>query len=110
MGLPARVKEIQATLDPEVHEAFARDYTRRRKSLLITYLLLPLGFHYLYLERIVLLVAFVSTAGGLFIWTIVDLFRIPGMVARQNESIAWTLTTQYRANSDRIGKVAGFLA
>jgi TM2 domain-containing membrane protein YozV len=110
MGLPAGVKEIQATLDPEVHEAFARDYTRRRKSLLITYLLLLMGFHYLYLGRIGLQFAFFLTAGGLFIWTIADLFRIPGMVARQNEDIAWTLTTRYRPDSDRIGKRADFLA
>ena len=50
--LPPGIVAIQAKLDPEKQEAFARDYVKRRKSLLIAYPLFLLGWHYLYLGKL----------------------------------------------------------
>jgi hypothetical protein len=69
-----------------------------------------LGWHYLYLGKISLQVAFLVSLGGFFVWAIVDLFRLPGMVARRNEDIAWDLMSQYRAGAEPMGGLAEFLA
>jgi len=110
MGLPAGVKAAQAKLDPKLQEAFARDYARRRKSLLIAYLLCLLGWHYLYLGKISLQFAFWITLGGFLVWGLVDLFRLPGMVARRNEETAWALMSQYRTGQEPMGRLPEFLA
>lgn len=109
MGLPARVKEIAEKLDPENRKAFEHHYMRRRKSLLIAYLLCLLGWHYLYLGKIGLQFAFFISVGGFLLWLLVDLFRLPGMVARQNEGIAGELLSLYRTDDGHIGKLADFL-
>ncbi len=110
MGLPAAIKAEQAKLDPDAQQAFERDYTRRRKSLLIAVLLCLLGWHYLYLGKIGLQFLFWITLGGFLVWGLVDLFRLPGMVAKQNEGIAWDLMSQYRTRAEPIGPLADFLA
>jgi hypothetical protein len=109
MGLPANVKAAQAKLDPKMQEAFARDYLRRRKLLLIAYLLWVLGWHYLYLGKIGLQFAFLTTLGGFLVWGLVDLFRLPGMVARQNEGIVWDLMSQYRTGAEPMARLPEFL-
>jgi TM2 domain len=108
MGLPASIHGELSKLDPKLQEEFTRKYTRRRKSLLIAYLLCLLGWHYLYLGRITLQIAFLATMAGFLIWGLVDLFRLPGMVARQNEGIAWDVMSEYRTQST--GRLADFLA
>jgi hypothetical protein len=110
MALPARIKAIQAKLDPELWETFAREYTKRRKLLLIAYLLWFLGWHYLYLGKFRLQFAFLSTIGGFFIWGLVDLFRLPSMVARHNEEIARDLISQYTTDAEPMGKLPEFLS
>jgi hypothetical protein len=110
MGLPASVKALQVKIDPEMRDAFARDYSRRRKKLLIAYLLYLLGWHYLYLGKLGLQVAFLTTLGGFFLWGLVDLFRLPGMVARVNEGIAGELATLYGAAQETMGRLPGFLS
>jgi hypothetical protein len=109
MGLPASVKALQEKIDPEMRNAFARDYSRRRKKLLIAYLLFLLGWHYLYLGKLGLQVAFLITLGGFFLWGLVDLFRLPGMVARINEGIARELATLYGAAQETMGRLPEFL-
>jgi len=97
MKLPTAVEAAQAKLDPEMRNAFVHDYVKRRNSLLVAYITwLLLGWHYLYLGTIGLQFAFWFTAGGLFIWWFLDLFRMPGVVARHNEDVARELMTQYR--------------
>ena len=96
MGLPASIKGELFKLDPKIQEEFTRKYTRRSKSLLIAYLLCLIGWHYLYLGKIALQIAFLTTMAGFLIWGLVDLFRLPRMVARQNEGIAREVMSEYR--------------
>jgi TM2 domain len=98
MGLPRVVTAAAAKLDPAARKSFHRDYARRRKSLAVAYLAwLLLGWHYLYLGRIGLQLAFWLTAGGFVVWWLIDLFRLPGVVGRHNEDLARELVAQYRA-------------
>ena len=46
-----------------------------------------LGVHYFYLNKPVINIIYWLTAGGLGIWMIIDLFRIPGMVKDRNKAI-----------------------
>ena len=108
-GLPASIKGELSKLDPKLQDAFTRKYTRRRKSLLIAYLLCLLGWHYLYLGRITLQIAFLVTMAGFLIWGLVDLFRLPGMVARQNEGIAWDVMSRYGTGVQNMGGLPEFL-
>ena len=97
MGLPEAVKTARAKLDPKMQKAFTRDYSRRKKSLLVAYIAwLLLGWHYLYLGKVGVQFAFWFTAGGLFLWWVLDLIRLPGVVARHNEDVARELMAQYR--------------
>ena len=43
------------------------------------------GVHYFYLNKPVINIIYWLTAGGLGIWMIIDLFRIPGMVKDRNK-------------------------
>ncbi len=96
MGLPAAVKIAQAKLDPKMQKAFARDYSRRKKSLLVAYVSwLLLGWHYLYLGKVALQFAFWFTGGGFLARWLIDLVRLPGVVARRNEDVARELMAQY---------------
>ena len=45
------------------------------------------GVHYFYLNKPVINIIYWLTAGGLGIWMIIDLFRIPGMVRLRNKEI-----------------------
>ena len=100
MGLPAAVKAAQTKLDPKMQKLFAREYSKRKKSLLFAYLAwFLLGWHYLYLKRVGLQFAFWVTLGGLFVWWLLDFFRLPGLVGRLNEDTARELMVQYRAMS-----------
>lgn len=52
----------------------------------IAYLLWFLfGVHYFYLNKPALNILYWITFGGLCIWSIIDLFRIPGMVRQYNK-------------------------
>jgi hypothetical protein len=55
------------------------------------------GWHYLYLRRVGLQLAFWVTLGGFGIWWLVDLFRVAGLVNRMNEDMARELMVQYKA-------------
>ncbi len=45
------------------------------------------GVHYFYLNKPVINIIYWLTAGGLGIWMIIDLFRIPGMVRSRNKEV-----------------------
>ena len=45
------------------------------------------GVHYFYLNKPVINIIYWLTAGGLGIWMIIDLFRIPGMVKDRNKAV-----------------------
>jgi TM2 domain-containing membrane protein YozV len=97
MGLPEAVRIASAKLDPKMQKAFARDFAKRKKSLIgpcVAWLFL--GWHYLYLGKIGLQFAFWITFGGVFFWWLRDFFRLPGIVALHNEDMARRLMAEYR--------------
>lgn len=58
----------------------------RQKDMGLAYLFWFLfGVHYFYLNKPVINIIYWLTAGGLGIWMIIDLFRIPGMVKDRNK-------------------------
>ncbi len=67
-----------------------------RKKLRWTYLRwLLLGSHYLYLRRPFTQLLFWGTLGGLLLWWLIDLTRIPRLVRRYNERALANLIEEY---------------
>lgn len=97
-SLPRPVQAGFQTLDSKTQKAFLRDLKQRRKSLGTAYLAwFLLGWHYLYLGRVLVQIAFWITFGGFLVWWLIDLFRLPGVVRRLNEDTARRLLAEYRA-------------
>jgi hypothetical protein len=97
MGVPSSVKAALGKLDPAQQKAYKRDYGRRRKSTLVAYIAwLLFGWHYLYMGRVGMQFAFWVTGGFLVVGYLIDFFRVPGMVARQNEDLARGLMAQHK--------------
>lgn len=76
-------------LNSEQQRIFVSEFERRKKSVGISYLLwFLLGWHYAYLKKWGWLILYILTAGGFFIWAIIDLFRIPKIVEQYNNDLA----------------------
>ncbi|MDG4655176.1 TM2 domain-containing protein [Chryseobacterium arthrosphaerae] len=76
-------------LNSEQKRIFISEFETRKKSVGISYLLwFLLGWHYAYLKKWGWLILYILTAGGFFIWAIIDLFRIPNMVEQYNNDLA----------------------
>lgn len=82
----------------EEKAAFRQELARRRKSTLVAYLAwLLLGWHYAYVGKWGLQLLYWITLGGCGLWILLDFFRMPGIVARYNEEVTDTITTQVAA-------------
>ena len=103
VNLPAVVRNSLAELPATRQEEFLEEYRRRAKSIGPAYILwLLLGFHYIYQRKWGLQILFWLTLGGLWLWWIVDLFRMPGMVRDYNKDVATDVMRTVRAlGSDR---------
>ena len=90
MKLPqdARIQEVYANLPLEDRLVFEYAYATQSKGLGMTYLSLLVGSHYAYLGRWNVQFAYWFTGGGLLLWMLADLFRLPGMVNRVNRVVA----------------------
>lgn len=87
--LPGLVKSEVANMSPEKQGLFLEEYRRKDRSVGVAYLLwFIIGLHYIYLGRLGWQIFYWVTLGGLLIWTLIDLFRIPGMVRERNRDIA----------------------
>jgi len=88
--LPVLVRNELVTLPAQWQQEFAEEYTRNKKSLGLAYLFLIIIFcaHYGYLKKWGLQILFWVTAGGLGIWWLIDLFRLPGLVKNYNIDLA----------------------
>lgn len=76
-------------LESEQQRIFFDEFDRRKKSITTAYILwFVLGWHYAYLRKWGWLILYILSVGGLFIWAIIDLFRIPKMVDDYNNNLA----------------------
>jgi hypothetical protein len=90
MKLPQHphIQEAYAQLRLEDRMVFEHAYALRSKGVGATYLAWMVGSHYVYLGRQKVQFAYWCTAGGLLLWALADLFRIPGMVNGVNTTVA----------------------
>lgn len=87
--LPFAVNAQVAALPEELQKEFLKEYKRRSKNILITYILqFFFPAYYLYLDKFITQIFFWLTFGGLGFWWFIDIFRIPGLVKRRNAEIA----------------------
>lgn len=83
------------SLSTEQRIYFDAEYNRRSKSSFAGYAFWVLfGFHYLYLKSVGTQFFFWITLGGFGFWWLIDLFRVPGMVADYNRSVALDIIQQ----------------
>lgn len=59
-----------------------------KKDTGLAYICWFFSLHYLYLSKPVLWIAYIFTFGGLGIWALIDLFRMPSMVQKHNLEVA----------------------
>jgi TM2 domain-containing membrane protein YozV len=99
------VRNSLADLPASRQEEFLEEYRRRAKSPAPGHILwLLLGFHHIYLRKWGTQFLFWITVGGLWIWWIVDLLRIAGMVRDYNKDIATdVMRTVTALGADRRG-------
>ena len=89
--LPSALREGLSELTPSRQEQFMEEYSRKKKSIGIAYLLwFLLGLHYVYLGKwgVTLLMWLTMCMVIGFIWWMIDIFRIPSMVRSQNMDTA----------------------
>jgi hypothetical protein len=75
--------------------------SRRRKRRYAYLAWLCLGSHYLYLDRRFTQALFWLTGGGLLLWWIADLFRLPELVARHNRKAVGELLNHWQLTFER---------
>ena len=91
--LPEKVGASLAVLTDEQQERFVEAFKSRYKRTGVAYTLFLLcGCHYAYMNRWGLQVIWWLTLGGLGVWAVIDLFRIPRLVNQYNDEVAKVLT------------------
>ena len=83
-------------LSPEDTAVFYVEYSLKRKSAGTAYILSLLFLHYAYVGRVGMtvigwLLSFATGGVTGVIWWIIDLFRIPGIVANFNSTLAMSI-------------------
>jgi len=83
------VQKKYNSLASEQKQIFIDEYNRKKKTKWVAFILwFFLGWHYAYLKKWGWLILFIFTAGGFFIWWIIDLFRVSKMVNEYNNNLA----------------------
>lgn len=97
--LPAMVRNELAKMPAQRQQEFVEEYRRKSKSLGLAYLFLLIVFalHYGYVRKWGLQVVFWLTAGGLGIWWLIDIFRLPGIVGGYNKDMATDVMRNLKA-------------
>jgi hypothetical protein len=102
MKLPQdpRIQEAYADLPLEDRMVFEHAYAVQSKGLGMTYLSLLCASHYAYLGRWNVQFAYWFTGGGLLLWMLADLFRLPGMVNEFNKAVALNALQPFQHQPD----------
>ena len=89
MGDLPLVVRHEITQRPEAHQQlFVGEYGGKRENLILTYLLWVVFSHYAYLNSWRTTLLILGTLGGLAVWWLIDIFRIPRMVRNYNRDTA----------------------
>lgn len=86
--IPPMVKSELAKLSPQKQTEFLHEFGRKAKSTGVGLLLAIIGLHYAYLGKWGMQIIFWLTGGGFFIWWLVDLFRVSGLIRDRNQDVA----------------------
>jgi hypothetical protein len=102
MKLPQhpQIQEAYAQLRLEDRMVFEHAYALRSKGIGATYLAWMVGSHYVYLGRQKVQFVYWFTAGGLLLWALADLFRIPGMVNEVNTAVVLNALKPFERQSE----------
>jgi hypothetical protein len=94
-NFPLIVDNKLSQMSSSERNTFLNEYNRRKKSVLIGYLLLiPLGWHYAYVKKWGTQILCWITLWGLLIWWLIDWFRIPFIVRRYNKDLSVKIMTE----------------
>lgn len=88
--LPSMVKTELAQMSEEKQAAFVEEYLRKKKSIGWAYffLLVCLGIPYGYIGKWGMQFVYWFTGGGLLIWWLILIFRLPALVKDYNKDVA----------------------
>lgn len=98
--LPEKVGKSLEGLTDEQQKRFLEEFESRSKRTSVAYALFLLcGCHHAYMGRWDLQVIWWLSLGGLGVWAVVDLFRIPKLVNRYNDEQAKVVTRMIKVLS-----------
>ena len=98
MAVPDIIKPSLVRLDHEQMAIFNQMYNKSARSIGLAYILwFLLGFHYIYLKKYGTAIIFWITFGGLLLWWLIDILRIPFIVKQVNEEFALTLLSKIKS-------------
>jgi hypothetical protein len=102
-NLPAMVRNELARLSAQKQQEFLEEYDRNKKSVGFAYLLwFFLGWHYAYQRKWGIQFLYWFTVGGVGIWALIDIFRVPGMIRGYNKDRAIDVMRNLVAISSRM--------
>ena len=89
-NLPTMVKAELCKMSPDKQQMFVEEYNRKKKSVGLAYffLIVCLGMPYGYLGKWGLQLVYWFTGMGFFVWFVILLFMLPGMVGNYNKDVA----------------------
>ncbi len=87
---PSTINEV-SKLDKEKQEKVINLFLSEKKKKSTGIILALFGLHYIYLGKWLLLFLFAITFGGIYIWWIIDIFRVAGMVREANDKLMYKL-------------------
>jgi len=99
-SLPAMVRNELAKLPAQKQEEFVEEFKRNGKSIGLAYVFfLFLAAHYGYMGKWGMQLLFWFTLGGFWVWWIIDIFRMSGMIQNYNKDIAMDAMRNLKAVS-----------
>ena len=86
--LPLVVRHEITQLPEAQQQLSIGEYSKKRRKLILAYLFWVIFSHYAYLNNWKLTLLMLGTLGGLAVWWLIDIFRVPRMVRNYNRDTA----------------------
>lgn len=98
--LPEQINASLSELSDEQQERFVEAFEQASKRVATAYgFYFLLGSHYAYIGRWGMQAIWWCTLGGLGVWALIDLFRIPRLINHYNDEVAKRVTRKIKALS-----------